>query len=371
MRRSSPAGCLFSLEAPPTERRRRAARGAPGADAAPLPAIPPILETRRAQFRPLACSTVLNENRNPTLPFRWTLNPYRGCEFGCTYCYAPYTHRYLGQTDAASFASRIYVKFQAPQVLAETLKPGMLKGRPLAMGTATDPYQPAEKRFRMTRRLLEVLARCPDLELSVTTKSPLIARDIDLLRRIARSGPLTVHVSLTTLNPGVARILEPHAPTPRRRLETIGVLRSAGIEVGLFVMPILPGITDAPRELRALLHAAKESGASFAAAQMVRLFGPSWDLFDPVLRAHFPHLIGRYGALHARGGLLEDDVARPIRECFRAIRSELALDPPARTTPPALTSEDRNPLPDRTQVDGVRSEWLFSVEVGTPGVFRA
>lgn len=197
-------------------------------------------ETERARFRPLACATVLNENQNSSLPFRWTINPYRGCEFGCSYCFARYTHGYLGHGDAASFDRRIYVKFQAAQVLAETLRPAAIHGRPIALGTATDPYQPAEKRFEITRRVLEVLARCPGIDLSITTKSPLVTRDIDLLRRIARCGRATVQITLLTLNPTITRIVERRTPSPRLRLETIRALHGAGIEVGLFVMPLLP-----------------------------------------------------------------------------------------------------------------------------------
>jgi DNA repair photolyase len=285
----------------------------------------PVEETPRAQFRPLACNTILNENANRALPFRWTINPYRGCEFGCTYCFARYTHAYLDHADPASFESKIYVKFQAAQVLAETLKPEMVRGRPVAMGTATDPYQPAEKRFLVTRRLLEVLARCPDVDLSITTKSPLIVRDVALLQRISRNARLTVHVSLITLNSDLARIVEGRAPTPRRRLDTIRALRSAGIDVGVFVMPILPDITDARGDLRGLLRAAREAGAGFAVPGAVRLLGPAWLAFEPVLRRHFPHLLARYRALRENSGAFSPEVVSAIMDRFREAREEVGL----------------------------------------------
>ena len=201
----------------------------------------------------------------------------------------------------------------------------MVRGRPIAMGTATDPYQPAEKRFLITRRLLEVLARCPGIDLSITTKSPLIARDVALLQRISRNARLSVHVSLITLNSDLARIVEGRAPTPRRRLDTIRALRSAGIEVGVFVMPILPDITDARGDLRGLLRAAREAGAGFAVPGAVRLLGPAWLSFEPVLRRHFPHLLSRYRALRETGGSFSADVVSAIMERFRAVREEVGL----------------------------------------------
>jgi DNA repair photolyase len=282
-------------------------------------------EARRARYRPLACATVLNENANPGLPFRWTINPYRGCELGCSYCFARYTHGYLDHTDPESFESTIFVKFQAPQVLAETLRPEAVRGRPIALGTATDPYQPAEKRFRITQRLLEVLARCPDVDLSITTKSPLITRDIELLQKIARIGRLTVQITLITLNPALTRIVERRTPLPRLRLETIRAIHDAGIEVGLFVMPVMPGITDSPDDLRALLRAGEDAGAVYAVADPLRLIGPSRVIFEPVLRRRFPHLAERYRVLRSGNGSFPAEEAQAIRERFRALCSECGL----------------------------------------------
>jgi DNA repair photolyase len=267
----------------------------------------------------------LNENANRALPFRWTINPYRGCQFNCPFCFARYSHGYIEHADPSNFATRIYVKFQAAQVLAETLKPTMVRGRPIAIGTVTDPYQPAENRYGITRRILEVLARCPDLELSITTRSPLILRDVDLLRRMAGSSRLSINVSMITMHPRLARILEPSSPAPRRRLEMIRALASAGVETGVFVMPILPGITDSPDEIRALLRACQHEGASYAAADTVRLVGPSWTAFAPILRAHFPHLPSIYEEAATRGGSFGDSVARTCRSAFRSAREAAGL----------------------------------------------
>jgi DNA repair photolyase len=293
--------------------------------------LPVVDETPRATFRPLPAATILNENANKALPFFWTLNPYRGCEFGCSFCYARYTHEFFDHPDPETFSSRIYVKFQAAQLLAEAMRPGVFKGRPVAMGTVSDPYQPAEKRFAITRRVLEVLSRSPDLDLSITTRSPLILRDLDLLRRIAERGPLCVHVSLITLNPRVARIVERRAPSPRRRLDTIRALSQAGIETRVNVMPILPGITDSRAETLALLRAVKAAGACSAAGQVVRLWGIAWRSFEPVLRDHFPHLREIYENVR-RGDPLGRSAE--IMERFRSLRDEVGLKregPPPRS----------------------------------------
>ncbi|MCA9727405.1 MAG: radical SAM protein [Candidatus Eisenbacteria bacterium] len=249
------------------------------------------------EYRPLPCKSLLNENKNPALPFSWTINPYRGCEFACTYCYARATHAYLDH-DPKDFERRIYVKQGAAHVLATSLRPELLYGRPVTIGTATDPYQGAERHFRITRGVLEVLSRYRGLSVSITTKSPLVVRDIDLLRRIREHSHLRVNVSLITLRPGLARILEPRAPVPRRRIETIQRLVEAGIPVALFCMPILPGITDRAEDLRAVLGAARAAGASYAFGNTVHLEKPIRPTFLPMLRRHFPQLYGHYQDLY-------------------------------------------------------------------------
>ena len=289
------------------------------------PAAAPIRTISTVQYRPLACATILNRNRNPSLPFAWTINPYRGCRFGCPFCYARTTHEYLEHRDAASFSEKIYVKFQAPQVLAETLTQETLRAGSIAIGTATDPYQPAEGRFRITRRILEILRDRPGLDLSITTRSPLILRDLDLLRRIARDSRLTVNVSLITRNPSLARFLEPGAPSPRGRLRTIRALAGAGIDTGAFVMPILPGITDSEAEMRWLLRGIAGAGGSFAVGEAARLFGPAWRSFERTLIRHFPHLRGAYRDLVRRGGRFDPGTIERIGNLFRRIRAEEGL----------------------------------------------
>ena len=161
---------------------------------------PVLRRTGETEFRELGSRTILSRNSNPDLPFYWTINPYRGCEFGCRYCYARYTHEFFDRS-VDEFERLIFVKREAGRVLRDTLRPGQLSGRTVAIGTATDPYQAAEVHFGITREVLETLAQAPDLILEITTKSPLILRDLDLLREISQTRPVRVHISLTTIDP--------------------------------------------------------------------------------------------------------------------------------------------------------------------------
>src|SRR4051812_14516545 len=213
--------------------------------------------------------SVLNGPATTGMGF-WSINPYVGCAFGCAYCYARYTHRWVLDRQATSnpehrdmqdardgmvpwlaFERRIFVKQNAPDVLRRTLRHGserhlaLLKNETITIGTATDPFQPAERRFRITRGILEVLSEHAGLSIAIITKSPLITRDIDVLKRIARHSALTVHLSLISTDRDLARKIEPRAPTPEARLRALARLSAAGIEVGINVMPVLPAITDA------------------------------------------------------------------------------------------------------------------------------
>ncbi len=278
--------------------------------------------------------SLLNENPNRTLPFHWTINPYRGCSFGCSYCFARYTHTFLEGEGCAGFDRRVYVKLSSAQVLRDELRPGLLRDRPVAIGTATDPYQPAEAQFGVTRSILEVLCDCPDLDLSITTKSPLVLRDLELLREIARTRPLQVNVTITTLDARVSRLVEGRAPSPRIRLDTIRRLARASVPTALFVMPVMPGINDSAAELERLLSAARDAGAMDAVCAPLRLDAISGRIFHRIIAEHFPHLLPRYAALAG------DALSSTIRECrsARAIEQRFAelrrragfVEPPAR-----------------------------------------
>jgi DNA repair photolyase len=238
------------------------------------------------------------------MPFEWTINPYRGCEFGCTYCYARYTHEYLGLEGWFDFEKTIYVKSQAARRLEEEARRGRLRGRSIAIGTATDPYQPAERRFGVTRAILEVLARQEGVRLSITTKSDLVGRDLDLLRAIHSHSRLHVNFSITTLWPPLARRLEPLAPAPLKRLMALRRLADAGIECGVFLMPILPGLTDDDANLASVAAAAAECGARFLIGQALFLRPSARRVFLPFLESERPPLAAAYRRAFAGGSRL-------------------------------------------------------------------
>src|SRR5580700_6560376 len=193
---------------------------------------------RGVEFHQMPVRQILNRCTSPRMPFRWTINPYRGCEFGCVYCYARYTHDFLELRDPMDFERRIFVKRMAAEVLARTLSRTPIGDDSIAIGTATDPYQPAERQYGLTRAMLEIFAQLSGLDLSITTKSTLIARDVDLLTRINQRSKISVNFSCITLNPRLARVLEPRAPRPELRMRTLAALSKAGIECNVLMMPM-------------------------------------------------------------------------------------------------------------------------------------
>jgi len=263
-----------------------------------------LLEKPQAEYLSLEVRSVLNRCSSPRMPFTWTINPYRGCEFGCRYCYARYTHEFMGLNRWEEFEEKIYVKRDAARILARELTPERLNGQSIALGTATDPYQPAERRYEVTRSLLAVMAMARDLRLSITTKSDLVTRDIDLLRRIADRSSVQVSITVTTLDRRLARILEFRAPTPELRLEALRTLRQAGITAGINIAPIMPDITDNKANLEAVIAAAREHEASHVFANVLFLKPSAQQAFFPFLEKHFPHLRKRYAALFAHSAFL-------------------------------------------------------------------
>src|ERR1700691_1335613 len=228
-----------------------------------------------------------------SLPFTWTINPYRGCEFACKYCYARYTHEFMEMRDGAEFEQKIYVKQHTAELLRRELR--RVKPRePIALGTATDPYQPAERRYEVTRGILEEFARHRGFELGIVTKSNLIVRDVDLLREVSRSNALSIHITITTLNVELARILEPRAPRPDLRMDALRQLSEAGITAGVNCSPVLPGITDSPADLEAVVCAAAAAGARHIFAGPLFLKPCSAAVFLPFLEQHFPEMVENY-----------------------------------------------------------------------------
>lgn len=268
---------------------------------------------------------ILNRTESSRLPFDWTINPYRGCEFDCVYCYARYTHGFFEVSRPEDFESKIFVKRNAAQRLLQRLRKSDLRGQSIAIGTATDPYQPAEKHFRVTRSLLRVFAEVEGLALSITTKSPLVLEDLDLLTELDRRHAIEVHVTLTTVDRRLARKLEPAAPDPEARLRTIRELSEAGITVTVNCMPVMPGINDGEAQLVPLFEAALAAGATDVHQQALFLRPASRARFFPWLQEEFPHLVGMYQRLYARGDFLEAHAKEQLLTIFRRLRLELGL----------------------------------------------
>jgi DNA repair photolyase len=283
----------------------------------------------------------------------WSLNPYVGCEFGCTYCYARDTHRYAierhgGQADQMDFERRILVKPNVADTLARTLDPKKLGGAPLVIGTATDPYQPAERRVRVTRSVLEALLNWRGLTLGMITKSPLITRDIDLLTRLSDRHELSINISLATLDARLARRLELRSPVPGARLRALRRLTRAGINAGLIVAPVIPCVTDGRAALDALFKAAKEAGARYVVWAALRLGPAARRRFLPHLAREFPGLAERY-ARHYAGRLSVDrSYQAALTRRLRALRRKHGFSADERFRPAAeaasAASADLQPL---------------------------
>ncbi len=243
---------------------------------------------RQVEFVEMPVKQILNRYTSPGMPFRWTINPYRGCEFGCVYCYARYTHEFLELRDPLDFEQRIFVKRRAGAVLQRTLSRTPVGSDQIALGTATDPYQPAERKFQLTRSILEVFAQVSGLNLSITTKSALIIRDLDLLQQINHRSRLSVNFSLITLNRRLQRMLEPRAPRPSLRLKAIATLADAGIRCNVLMMPMLPMINDSPSAIEAVISAARRAGASELWWRALFLKPAAARRFLPFIRENFP-----------------------------------------------------------------------------------
>src|ERR1700730_1848856 len=299
-----------------------------------LAASSPCADTKRGtEYFLLPVRSILNHCDSERVPFAWTVNPYRGCEFGCKYCYARYTHEYM-ELDGNDFESKIYVKQNAGPLAERDLASEKSGGEHIAIGTATDPYQPAEKEFGATRAILEKMAEREGLSLSITTKSNQVVRDIDLLERISVRSSLAVNLSITTLRTRLARALEPRAPRPDLRLETVRKLRAAGIAAGVFAMPILPGLTDHQEDLDALARGARDAGAQWFAANVLFLMPASLKQFLPFLEQKFPKLVQRYQAWYGHYGNAPENYRREIASRVEGLRRkyDLGSRPPKSAT---------------------------------------
>ncbi|HSZ03391.1 MAG TPA: radical SAM protein [Terriglobales bacterium] len=291
------------------------------------------------EYFTLSVRSLLNRCTGVRMPFTWTINPYRGCEFACKYCYARYTHEFMELRDGVDFEQKIFVKQHAADLLRQELH-HVKPGEEIAIGTATDPYQPAERRFEVTRAILEEFARHRGLEIGIVTKSNLVLRDTDLLQQIAKNNRLFVSITITTLKAELARILEPRAPRPDLRLEAMQKLNQAGVAAGVICAPVLPGITDSPRDLEALVRATAKAGGKYVFANSLFLKPCSAAVFLPFLEKEFPQLVESYQKRYKDRAFLPESYRKPLSQLMKRLRQKYGIPSDydrysQRTHPPA------------------------------------
>ncbi len=295
------------------------------------------------EYFTLPVRSLLNRCTGVRMPFEWTINPYRGCEFACKYCYARYTHEFMEMREGVDFEQKIFVKQHAADLLRQELR-RVKPGEQIAIGTATDPYQPAERRFEVTRGILEELARHEGLDLGIITKGNLILRDLDLLQQIGQKNRLMVNVTITTLNIKLARILEPRAPRPDLRMDTVRQLNQAGIRTGVSCSPVIPGITDSMRNLDALVKATVEAGGKHIFANPLFLKPCSAAVFLPFLEKEFPQLAADYQTRYKDRAFLPQTYGKRISQLMTRLREKYGMRPSERrqASPPAQPQPQLN-----------------------------
>jgi len=292
------------------------------------------------EYFTLQARSILNRCTAPRMPFTWTVNPYRGCEFACKYCYARYTHEFMEIRGSVEFERQIYVKQAVPPEANEIgeAKPGahmrellrhdlkkVKPGEEIAIGTATDPYQPAERRYEVTRSLLEEFAQHSGFDIGIVTKSDLIVRDIDVLRRVAKNNRLFVNLTITTLDVDLARILEPRAPRPDLRLKALQVLNVSGIDAGVICAPVLPGISDSTKSLEELVRATARAGGKYIFANPLFLKPCSASVFLPFLEKEFPQLVADYKQRFESKAFVSTAYRRRISDLMAKLRSKYGI----------------------------------------------
>jgi DNA repair photolyase len=278
-------------------------------------------------FEEIECKSILNRVAPASVrpvPFRWTLNPYRGCQHACTYCFARHTHEFLGYDAGRDFESKIVVKVNAAEALSRDLcRPGWAREL-IAIGTACDPYQQAELKYSLTHRCLRVL-RDHANPVSITTKSPHVIRDIDLLEDLSRLADVRVNFSVATLEEDVWKRTEPQTAPPQKRLAAMALLAERGISTGLMLAPILPGLTDDPSKLEAVVAAARDHGASYVHDNVLYLAPGTKEWFMPFLRESYPHLAERYQKYY-RGWYAPKNYTQEVHQVVERLRLKYGLD---------------------------------------------
>jgi len=283
---------------------------------------PEALDTRFYEVR--AKSALNRVPERSRMPFRWTINPYRGCSHSCLYCFARPTHTYLGFDAGRDFEREIVVKVNVPEVLRVELARSSWKGEHVAMGTNTDPYQWVEGRYKLMRGIWEALRDAAN-PCSVLTKSPLLLRDLDLMREIAAVTAISANLSVPAVDEKARRASEPHTPNPRARLEAVAELNRAGIPTGVLVAPLMPGINDDPRQVQEILEAATEAGATGISGIALHLRGEVRGIFMEWLRSYRPDLVERYEELYARSAY----APRAEQERLHALVRGAPMRPPS------------------------------------------
>ena len=285
-----------------------------------------IAEGHQVDYITLENRSLLTRCNSSRVSFFWQINPYRGCEFACKYCYARYTHEFMEMRDGLDFERKIYVKKHSAWLLRQELKQ-VKAGQSISIGSATDPYQPAERKFGVTQAILEEFSRHQGFSLGLVTKSDLILRDLDLLRAIAAKNRLSIHITITTTNTKLARILEPRAPRPDLRFKAVEKLAAAGIKTSVNCAPVLPGITDSPRELENVVRAAAAANACSVAAIPLFLKPCSEKIFMPFLQENFPHLVASYKTRYADRAFLPVEYKRRISALVKRLCEKYGITP--------------------------------------------
>lgn len=327
-------------------------------------------------FRAMRARSLLNRSVSKRqLSLEWSINPYRGCEFGCKYCYARYTHEFLqpeqvaevpiGRYDAPeqpwakAFEREIYLKENAAWLLEQELRK-IDPREEIAIGTATDPYQPIERRVGLTRSILEVFSRYSGYRIGLITKSNLVVRDLDLLQRIASQNTLVLHLTITTTDAALTRKLEPRAPRPDLRFAALQQLRQAGLRAGVLCSPLLPGINDDEVSLDRVAQAAARAGASFLAGFPLFLKSCSRPTWLSFVREHFPHLTGEYDRRFATADFADGSYRRQMTEVMRRACKRYGLT--ERSTDALLTrdaGQTTGKLPSALATEGQAQGVLF------------
>ena len=279
-----------------------------------------LREGHNVEYFSLPTRSILNRCVSKReLPFEWAINPYRGCEFACKYCYARYTHEFMEMHDGVDFERKIFVKEHTANLLRQELRK-VKAGEDIAIGTATDPYQPAERRYQITRGILEELTRHRGLRIGIVTKSNLILRDVELFREIGRFSRVFVSLTITTLDVELARILEPRAPRPDLRMDAVRQLNLAGVSCGVNCAPVLPGITDSLTNLESVVSAAAAAKAKNIFANTLFLKPCSAAVFLPFLQEKFPQLVASYKQRYDGRAFLPTAYTKRVSEMMTALR---------------------------------------------------